>query len=99
VEQLRAAGMYSLVVPRELGGMQVSLHTYLRAAELIAEADGSTGWNLANNAVGQLMALSLPREGTEEIFARGADKIVAGTARPGGGTGVAVDGGCVVSRH
>src|ERR1700716_3573700 len=80
VEQLRAAGLYRMVIPHELGGLQVDLLTFLRAAELIAEGDGSVGWNLANNAVGQFVALSLPDEGVEEIFAHGPDTIVAGTA-------------------
>src|SRR5258708_21864337 len=57
VQQLRAAGFYSMVVPRALGGRQVDLMTYLRVAEVMAEGDGSVGWNLANNAVGQLVAL------------------------------------------
>ncbi len=99
VEQLRAAGLYRMVIPRQMGGSQVDVLTYLRAAELIAEADGSAGWNLANNAVGQFVALSLPDEGVEEIFAHGPDTIVAGTAVPGGGKAVAVDGGYVVTGH
>jgi alkylation response protein AidB-like acyl-CoA dehydrogenase len=97
VEQLRAAGMYSMVIPRALGGQQVDLLTFLRVAELMAEGDGSVGWNLANNSVGQLIALSLPDAGVEEIFGGGADTIVAGTAVPGGGTAVPVDGGYLVS--
>jgi alkylation response protein AidB-like acyl-CoA dehydrogenase len=63
----------------------------------MAEADGSVGWNLGNNAVGQLIALSLPDEGVEEIFGHGPDAIVAGTAVPGGGTGKPVEGGYLVS--
>ena len=97
VDELRAAGLYRMIVPRQLGGLQVDLLTFLRAAELLAEADGSTGWNLTNNAVGQLVALSLPDEGTSEIFASGPDTIIAGTAVPGGGKAVAVDGGFVVT--
>jgi alkylation response protein AidB-like acyl-CoA dehydrogenase len=99
VEQLKAAGLYRMVVPEKLGGCQVDLLTYLRAAELIAEADGSTGWNLANNGVGQFVALSLPDEGVDELFDRGPDTIIAGTAVPGGGKGVAVEGGYMVSGH
>src|SRR5262245_30873602 len=68
VEQLREAGFYRMVVPRALGGLQVELATYLRVAEVIAEGDGSVGWNLANNAVGQLASLSLPDAGVEEVF-------------------------------
>jgi alkylation response protein AidB-like acyl-CoA dehydrogenase len=98
VERLRAAGLYRMLVPRELGGLQVDLLTFLRAVELISEGDGSSGWNLANNAICQLMALSLPDAGVEEVFGQsGPDTILAGTGVPGGGTGVAVDGGYVVS--
>jgi indole-3-acetate monooxygenase len=97
VEQLRAAGLYRMVVPRALGGLQVDLLTFLRAAELLAEADGSVGWNLGNNAVGQLIALSLPQAGVEDIFKDGPDAIIAGTAVPGGGTGRRVEGGYVIS--
>jgi indole-3-acetate monooxygenase len=97
VEQLREAGFYRMVVPLALGGLQVDLATYLRVAEIMAEGDGSVGWNLANNAVGQLAALSLPDAGVEEVFSGGPSTIVAGTAVPGGGTAVAVDGGYVVN--
>jgi alkylation response protein AidB-like acyl-CoA dehydrogenase len=97
VQQLRAAGLYRMVIPQELGGLQVDLLTFLRAAELMAEGDGSIGWNLTNNAVGQLIALSLPDDGVEEVFSNGPDTIVAGTAVPGGGTAVPVDGGYLVN--
>jgi alkylation response protein AidB-like acyl-CoA dehydrogenase len=97
VAELKAAGVYRMVVPRALGGLQVDLLTYLRAAELLAEADGSVGWNIGNNAVGQLVALGLPEAGVEEIFADGPDTIVAGTAVAGGGSAVRVDGGYRVS--
>jgi alkylation response protein AidB-like acyl-CoA dehydrogenase len=97
VEQLKAAGLYRMVVPQVLGGMQVDLVTFLRAAELIAEGDGSVGWNLSNSAIQQLVALSLPEAGVTEIFERGPDTVIAGTAVPGGGKAVAVDGGYLVS--
>src|SRR6202011_3598247 len=73
------------------------LLTFLRASELIAEGDGSVGWNLANNAVQQVIALSLPDAGVTEIFEHGPDTIIAGTAVPGGGSAVPVAGGYVVS--
>ena len=41
------AGFYSLVIPRELGGLQADALTYLRVVELLAEGAGSVGWNLA----------------------------------------------------
>ena len=97
VEQFHAAGFYSLVIPRELGGLQADPLTYLRVVELLAESAGSVGWNLANNSIGQLMTLGLPDEGVHEIYAHGADTVIAGTAVQGGGQAVPVDGGYRVS--
>ncbi len=93
VEQFHAAGFYSLVMPRELGGLQADPLTYVRVVELLAEAAGSVGWNLANNSIGQLVTLGLPDEGVHEIYAHGADTVIAGTAVMGGGRAVPVDGG------
>src|ERR687884_552869 len=93
VEQLHAAGFYRLVIPRELGGLQVDPLTYLRVVELLSEGAGSVGWNVANNGIGQLITLGLPDEGVHEIYAHGADTVIAGTAVPGGGQAVPVEGG------
>jgi alkylation response protein AidB-like acyl-CoA dehydrogenase len=97
VEQFHTAGFYSLVIPRKLGGLQADPLTYLRVVETLAEADGSVGWNLANNSIGQLVTLGLPDEGVHEIYAHGADTVIAGTAVQGGGQAVPVDGGYRVS--
>jgi alkylation response protein AidB-like acyl-CoA dehydrogenase len=97
VEQLHAAGFYRMVIPRALGGLQADPLTYLRVAELLAEAAGSVGWNIANNGVGQLITLGLPDEGVQEIHGQGAPSVIAGTAVQGGGRAVPVDGGYRVS--
>ncbi len=99
VEQLRAAGFYQMVIPRSLGGLQVDPLTYLRVAELLAEGAGSVGWNITNNSIAQLVTLGLPDEGVREIYARGADTIIAGTAVQGGGQAVPVEGGYRVTGH
>ena len=93
VEQFHRAGFYSLVMPRALGGLQADPLTYVRVVELLAEAAGSVGWNVANNSIGQLVTLGLPDEGVQEIYAHAADTVIAGTAVMGGGQAVAVDGG------
>jgi alkylation response protein AidB-like acyl-CoA dehydrogenase len=97
VAQLRAAGLYRLVVPRELGGAQVDLVTFFRAVELAAEGDGAVGWNLGTNAAAGSAALSIPDEGIEEIFAGGPDVIFAGTIGTLGGRAVPVDDGILLS--
>ncbi len=93
VEQCHAAGFYCMVIPRELGGLQVDPLTYLRVVEVLAESAGSVGWNIANNSIGQLVTLGLPEEGVREIYADGPDTVIAGTAVQGGGRAVPVDGG------
>ena len=97
VEQMRAAGFYRMVLPRSLGGLQVDPITYTRVAELLAEGAGSVGWNIANNSIGQLVTLGLPQEGVEEMYPSGHETIMAGTAVPGGGEAVPVEGGFRVS--
>lgn len=97
MEQLRAAGLYRMMVPRELGGAQLDLLTCFHAIELAAEGDGSVGWNIATSSAGALTALSLPDTGVREIFANGPDVPFAGTLSGAGGRGIAVDGGYVVT--
>jgi alkylation response protein AidB-like acyl-CoA dehydrogenase len=97
VAALRAAGCYRMLIPEALGGLQVDPLTYLRVVEVLAEGAGSVGWNIANNGIGQLVTLSLPQPGIDEIYAAGANTIIAGTAVPGGGQGVPVAGGYRVS--
>src|ERR1700730_16361713 len=93
VEQLRAAGFYRMVIPRELGGLQADPLTYLRVVELLAEGAGSVGWDVANNSICQLRTLGVPDGGGHEIYAHGADTVIAGTAVMGGGRALPVDGG------
>jgi indole-3-acetate monooxygenase len=96
-EKLHAAGFYRMVIPRSLGGLQADPLTYTRAVELLAEGAGSVGWNLANNSIGQLVSLGLPDEGVQEIYGHGGETPFAGTAVPGGGQAVPVEGGYRVS--
>ncbi|MGA3005340.1 MAG: acyl-CoA dehydrogenase family protein [Acetobacteraceae bacterium] len=99
VAQMHEAGFYRMVIPRSLGGLQVDPLTYLRVAELLAEAAGSVGWNIANNGVGQLVTLGLPDEGVQEIHGQGTPSVIAGTAVQGGGQAVPVEGGYRVTGH
>jgi indole-3-acetate monooxygenase len=93
VEQLHAAGLYRMVIPRSLGGLQVDPLTFLRVVELLAEGAGSVGWNVCNNSIGQLVTLGLPDDGVHEIYPPGHATVIAGTAVQGGGQAVPVEGG------
>jgi alkylation response protein AidB-like acyl-CoA dehydrogenase len=97
VAQLHEAGLHRMLLPTVLGGLQLDIPTMFRVVELMAEADGSVGWNLMNNGIIQLTSLAFPDAGVEEIFAQGPDQIIAGTLVPGGGQGRRVEGGYEVS--
>jgi indole-3-acetate monooxygenase len=99
VAQLHETGVYRMVLPRSLGGLQVDPLTYTRVVEVLAEGAGSVGWNIANNSIGQLVTLGLPDEGVEEIYPNGHATVIAGTAVQGGGEAVPVDGGYRVTGH
>ena len=44
VQALLNAGLFYLMVPAALGGLEVDARTYLEVVEAISAADGSTGW-------------------------------------------------------
>jgi alkylation response protein AidB-like acyl-CoA dehydrogenase len=99
VEQMHAAGFYRMVIPRSLGGLQVDPLTFLRVVELLAEAAGSVGWNIANNSIGQLVTLGFPDEGVQEVHGQGTPSVIAGTAVQGGGQAIPVEGGYRINGH
>jgi indole-3-acetate monooxygenase len=93
VAQLREAGFHRMLLPSTLGGLELDLPTCFRIVELMAEADGSVGWNLMNNAVIQVSSLAFSDECVDELFGARADYVIAGTLVPGGGKGRRIDGG------
>src|SRR2546425_13372119 len=56
VERLRTAGLYRMVVPQQIGGLEVGLLTFLRAAELVAGGGGSAGGEPTHQTGGQFIA-------------------------------------------
>jgi alkylation response protein AidB-like acyl-CoA dehydrogenase len=99
VAQLHEAGLHRMLLPTVLGGLQLDVPTCFRIVELIAEADGSVGWNLMNNAIIQLSSLAFPDAGLEEVLGKTPEGIpvIAGTLVPGGGRGRRVAGGYEVT--
>ena len=82
-EALRQAGVFRLWLPAELGGLDAPPEFVLRIVEMLATADGSTGWcamiGLGTNALAAL----LPEPGARAIFATG-NEISAGALMPKG---------------
>ena len=49
VDALTDAGLFGLMVPRELGGTEADAVTTLAVFEELSRADGSTGWSFLAN--------------------------------------------------
>jgi alkylation response protein AidB-like acyl-CoA dehydrogenase len=86
-----------MLLPRSLGGQELDLATCFRIVELMAEADGSVGWNLMNNSVIQLSCLAYSDDCLDELFGDDPNHVIAGTLVPGGGRGRKVEGGYKVT--
>ena len=91
VNALRDCGLFSIMVPRSLGGSEVSAVTALAVFEELTAADASIGWSHMANASTSAFSGYLGDDAVAEIFADDP-AIMAGQFSPKGPS-VAVDGG------
>ena len=95
VDALRATGVFTLGVPRVIGGREAEPLELMRVIESVAAADGSTGWCTMIGIGNALASGYMAEAGAREVFADPSGP-VAGIAAPAGGA-VRVDGGVRVS--
>jgi indole-3-acetate monooxygenase len=95
VEDLRKTGVFSLSVPRAIGGREASPLEIMRAIETVATADGSTGWCTMIATGNNIASGYMVESGAREVFADPTAP-AAGIAAPAG-TAVRVDGGVRVT--
>jgi alkylation response protein AidB-like acyl-CoA dehydrogenase len=95
VDSLRATGVFTLGVPRVIGGREATPLELMRIIETVASADGSTGWCTMIGIGNALASGYMSEAGAREVFADPTAP-VAGIAAPAGGA-VRVDGGVRVS--
>jgi alkylation response protein AidB-like acyl-CoA dehydrogenase len=68
LEALHGARLFRMLVPRSLGGEEISPVAFMQAIEELAKADASTAWCIAQTSVCSTVARSLKPEIAEEIF-------------------------------
>src|SRR3546814_287221 len=79
VATLQDAGLYRMLLPRELAGAELTHLEAMKIIERLAWAHGSTGWcAMVNNSLATAMALYAPGDAVGEIFAENPDVMVAG---------------------
>ena len=98
VTALAEAGIWRMITPQALGGMEVHPLTFYRVIEAIARMDGSTGWCAFIAGCNPLMGAFLPAGTAAEVFGTDPQVAVAGVVLPYG-RALARDGGYVVSGH
>src|ERR1700675_1359430 len=77
VGALHDARLFRMLVPRSLGGEEISPVEFVQAIEEIAKADASTAWCIAQTSVCSTVAKCLKREIAEEIFKKNPRGVLA----------------------
>jgi indole-3-acetate monooxygenase len=77
VDALHDARLFRMLVPRSLGGEEISPIAFMQTIEEIAKADASTAWCIAQTSVCSTVARSLQPEIAEEIFRKNPRGVLA----------------------
>jgi len=94
VDALHEARMFRMLVPRSLGGEEVSPVVFVQAIEELAKADASVAWCIAQTSVCSTIAKSMPRQTAEEIFKKNPRGVLAwGASTHNDAKAVAAPGG------
>ncbi len=101
-QNMAGAGLYRLLVPKQLGGLEVHPQTFFDTLMAAAQADSAVGWCLMIGTTTGLMSASLPEQWANTIYADNPNVITVGvtapigTAQPGrddsGAEGLLVNG-------
>jgi alkylation response protein AidB-like acyl-CoA dehydrogenase len=85
VSALRQSGIYSMLLPAELGGAELPFVEAMQLVERLAWADGSAGW--CTMVAGVMLASGggfISDEGARTVFPNGADVTISGNGVPRG---------------
>jgi alkylation response protein AidB-like acyl-CoA dehydrogenase len=91
VESFRDAGIFRLLVPRSVGGLEVDPATLVRTIEALAREDGAAGWCAMIGATSGVV-LAYFTEATAREVSCGGRSILGGVFHPRG-RAVALEGG------
>jgi alkylation response protein AidB-like acyl-CoA dehydrogenase len=89
-DELREAGAFRLLTPKELGGSETSMTATMALYEQLGRIDASVGWVVWNANFGFVGAL-MDEAGTARIWGDGAEPVFANSGMPG--VARQVDGG------
>ena len=97
-DEIKAKGLFRLLVPRSLGGAELEHPDFLKIVEVFAEADGSTAWCVNQNNVFATNSVRMPEQTAKKLY---SDMRLVITNGPptSASKAVPVDGGYRLSGH
>ena len=84
VDTMPNAGLFRVLIPHTLGGLEVDVTTLIRVIEAIAALDGSVGWSTMIGATGGLTSGYLKPAAAQDIYGSDPNVITAGAIAPRG---------------
>jgi alkylation response protein AidB-like acyl-CoA dehydrogenase len=96
-QAMRDAGLFSLWVPRSIGGAETDVETSVRVVEELSRLDGAVGWNVMIAANTSILWANLEQAVAAEMAGADGRIVIAGTVTSGSGTAIRVPGGFRVS--
>ncbi len=93
IDAIRETGIYSMMVPREFGGLEADVDTYFEVTLTLARADASTAWLTAFYIEHNYWALAFPKEVVAKLFEERPYIMAPVSLNPAGGGATRVDGG------
>lgn len=79
---LKEAGLFRMLLPRSLGGLEVDPVTCSRVVEEVAAADSAAAWALQAGNTSAWWSARFPREGVEELYGADPDTLQAAAFHP-----------------
>jgi alkylation response protein AidB-like acyl-CoA dehydrogenase len=84
VDALRADGFLRILLPRELGGLELDAPAYVEVLAALAAGDAATAWCVMTASTSTLLAAYLDRAAAEAIWSAGPTPFLSGVFAPTG---------------
>lgn len=92
VQAMAEIGLFRLMIPKSLGGLEIDLVPALHIFEAVSQSDGSAGWCAMIGATGGTTSAFLTEAVAREIYASNPNVVTAGAIAPQG-QAQPIDGG------
>jgi alkylation response protein AidB-like acyl-CoA dehydrogenase len=91
-ESLAQAGLYRMLIPRELNGLEADVHTFVAVVEKLAQDNSSAAWCTFISNTSTIIGAYLPSQEAKSVFKNPNVKMAGVFAPRGTASRTAVDG-------